>query len=132
MKVQSYLIRMKENGNGILVVQQGTQEIEVCELKDIKGYDAKQLEDRALLELKLHDIEIVEYKEVFMQDQKIDLNIARNEVRKSLKELGDKNISLKDKKERLFIYEQTRDLAQTMVNLCKIELAVELATKGKK
>lgn len=133
MKVNEYKLKMLENGNGMLTVYKGVNEIEVCEVKGLDGLTAEQMTERALLELKTRDIELVkDYKENYMVDQKVDLSLVRLAMRDVLKTMRNKDLTIEEKKQLLPIAQQTCASAQIMVNTCKMELAIDVFNKGKK
>lgn len=132
MKAQSYFVRTNEENHAIVVVRNGTQEIEIADIGDISTMSSSQVEERAKLELKLKDIEIGEMEEIYFQDQKIDLSLVRTKMRSILKDLSNDTLSLNEKKQKLDIYQQMCSSAQIIVNVCKLELAIEQSTKRKK
>lgn len=136
MKVDSYYVSLKENDCADLICRAGSQEIFVCELNNVSGLTAEQLEMRAKEELHLHDIEVAPGSNtgtnIYMDDQKVDLSLVRTKMRQILKELSDKDTPVAKRKELLDIYQQMCSSAQIIVNVCKLELQIDQITCDQK
>lgn len=127
MKVNSYKLSMTENGNTKLSVIANNEEIEVCELEGTQGLTAGEITERALIELKNRDFEIIpkeETLEYLAMDQKSDLGLVRIKMRQILKDLSNPEVPIKTKQEALPIIQQTCSASQIIVNACKLELAL--------
>lgn len=58
-------------------------------------------------------------------DRKADLALVRNEMRKIMKELGNKNIPLEQKKSMLGVYGTLCNAATLITKACVVELAYD-------
>lgn len=137
-KIIDYKVSLENNGHGILLVQHelGQDFQELCDLGYVHGKPAQEVNELANYALQEHDLsvatELVSVWEDSMKDQKDDLSLVRNEMRKVLKELSNKNISTTEKKDKLPIYQTMCATAQMIINSAKLELALQTINTAKK
>lgn len=127
MKINDYKIEINEQGKHELFAIRNTEKIYVGE---IVGENAEQVETNAKQLLSSHDMQLVGVQETIVEredlaDRKADLALVRNEMRKIMKELGNKNIPLEQKKSMLGVYGTLCNAATLITKACVVELAYD-------
>lgn len=127
MKINDYKIEINEQGKHELFAIRNTEKIYVGE---VVGENAEQVETNARQLLSSHDMQLVGVQETIIEredlvDRKADLALVRNEMRKIMKELGNKNIPLEQKKAMLGVYGTLCNAATLMTKACVVELAYD-------
>lgn len=127
MKINDYKIEINEQGKHELFAIRNTEKIYVGE---VVGENAEQVETNARQLLSSHDMQLVGVQETIIEredltDRKADLQLVRNEMRKIMKELGNKNIPLEQKKSMLGVYGTLCNAATLITKACVVELAYD-------
>lgn len=127
MKINDYKIEINEQGKHELFAIRNTEKIYVGE---VVGENAEQVETNARQLLSSHDMQLVGVQETIIEredlaDRKADLTLVRNEMRKIMKELGNKNIPLEQKKSMLGVYGTLCNAATLITKACVVELAYD-------
>lgn len=127
MKINDYKIEINEQGKHELFAIRNTEKIYVGE---VVGENAEQVETNARQLLSSHDMQLVGIQETIVEredlvDRKADLALVRNEMRKIMKELGNKNIPLEQKKSMLGVFGTLCNAATLMTKACVVELAYD-------
>ena len=127
MKINDYKIEINEQGKHELFAIRNTEKIYVGE---VVGENAEQVETNARQLLTSHDMQLVGVQETIIEredlvDRKADLALVRNEMRKIMKELGNKNIPLEQKKSMLGVYGTLCNAATLITKACVVELAYD-------
>ena len=127
MKINDYKIEINEQGKHELFAIRNTEKIYVGE---VVGENAEQVETNARQLLTSHDMQLVGAQETIIEredlvDRKADLALVRNEMRKIMKELGNKNIPLEQKKSMLGVYGTLCNAATLITKACVVELAYD-------
>lgn len=127
MKINDYKIEINEQGKHELFAIRNTEKIYVGE---VVGENAEQVETNARQLLSSHDMQLVGVQETIIEredlaDRKADLALVRNEMRKIMKELGNKNIPLEQKKSMLGVYGTLCNAATLITKACVVELAYD-------
>ena len=127
MKINDYKIEIKEQGKHELFAIRNTEKIYVGE---VVGENAEQVETNARQLLSSHDMQLVGVQETIIEredlaDRKADLALVRNEMRKIMKELGNKNVPLEQKKSMLGVYGTLCNAATLITKACVVELAYD-------
>lgn len=127
MKINDYKIEINEQGKHELFAIRNTEKIYVGE---VVGENAEQVETNARQLLTSHDMQLVGVQETIIEredlvDRKADLALVRNEMRKIMKQLGDKNVPLEQKKSMLGVYGTLCNAATLMTKACVVELAYD-------
>ena len=127
MKINDYKIEINEQGKHELFAIRNTEKIYVGE---VVGENAEQVETNARQLLSSHDMQLVGVQETIVEredlvDRKADLALVRNEMRKIMKELGNKNVPLEQKKSMLGVYGTLCNAATLMTKACVVELAYD-------
>ena len=127
MKINDYKIEINEQGKHELFAIRNTEKIYVGE---VVGENAKQVETNARQLLSSHDMQLVGVQETIIEredlaDRKADLALVRNEMRKIMKELGNKNVPLEQKKSMLGVYGTLCNAATLITKACVVELAYD-------
>lgn len=127
MKINDYKIEINEQGKHELFAIRNTEKIYVGE---VVGENAEQVETNARQLLSSHDMQLVGAQETIIEredlvDRKADLALVRNEMRKIMKELGNKNIPLEQKKSMLGVYGTLCNAATLITKACVVELAYD-------
>lgn len=127
MKINDYKIEINEQGKHELFAIRNTEKIYVGE---VVGENAEQVETNARQLLSSHDMQLVGVKETIIEredltDRKADLQLVRNEMRKIMKELGNKNVPLEQKKSMLGVYGTLCNAATLITKACIVELAYD-------
>lgn len=127
MKINDYKIEINEQGKHELFAIRNTEKIYVGE---VVGENAEQVETNARQLLSSHDMQLVGVQETIVEredlvDRKADLALVRNEMRKIMKELGNKNVPLEQKKSMLGVYGTLCNAATLITKACVVELAYD-------
>lgn len=127
MKINDYKIEINEQGKHELFAIRNTEKIYVGE---VVGENAEQVETNARQLLSSHDMQLVGVQETIIEredlaDRKADLELVRNEMRKIMKELGNKNVPLEQKKSMLGVYGTLCNAATLITKACVVELAYD-------
>ena len=127
MKINDYKIEINEQGKHELFAIRNTEKIYVGE---VVGENAEQVEINARQLLSSHDMQLVGVQETIIEredlaDRKADLALVRNEMRKIMKELGNKNVPLEQKKSMLGVYGTLCNAATLITKACVVELAYD-------
>lgn len=127
MKINDYKIEINEKGEHELFAIRNTEKIYVGE---VVGENAEQVETNARQLLSSHDMQLVGVQETIVEredfaDRKADLALVRNEMRKIMKELGNKNVPLEQKKAMLGVYGTLCNAATLITKACIVELAYD-------
>ena len=127
MKINDYKIEINEQGKHELFAIRNTEKIYVGE---VVGENAEQVETNARQLLTSHDMQLVGVQETIVEredlvDRKADLQLVRNEMRKIMKELGNKNVPLEQKKAMLGVYGTLCNAATLITKACVVELAYD-------
>ena len=127
MKINDYKIEINEQGKHELFAIRNTEKIYVGE---VVGENAEQVETNARQLLSSHDMQLVGAQETIIEredlvDRKADLALVRNEMRKIMKELGNKNVPLEQKKSMLGVYGTLCNAATLITKACVVELAYD-------
>lgn len=127
MKINDYKIEINEQGKHELFAIRNTEKIYVGE---VVGENAEQVETNARKLLTSHDMQLVGVQETIIEredlaDRKADLALVRNEMRKIMKELGNKNVPLEQKKSMLGVYGTLCNAATLITKACVVELAYD-------
>lgn len=127
MKINDYKIEINEQGKHELFAIRNTEKIYVGE---VVGENAEQVENNARQLLSSHDMQLVGVQETIIEredlaDRKADLALVRNEMRKIMKELGNKNVPLEQKKSMLGVYGTLCNAATLITKACVVELAYD-------
>lgn len=127
MKINDYKIEINEKGKHELFAIRNTEKIYVGE---VVGENAEQVETNARQLLSSHDMQLVGIQETIVEredlaDRKADLALVRNEMRKIMKELGNKNVPLEQKKSMLGVYGTLCNAATLITKACVVELAYD-------
>lgn len=127
MKINDYKIEINEQGKHELFAIRNTEKIYVGE---VVGENAEQVETNARQLLSSHDMQLVGIQETIIEredlaDRKADLALVRNEMRKIMKELGNKNVPLEQKKSMLGVYGTLCNAATLITKACIVELAYD-------
>ena len=127
MKINDYKIEINKEGKHELFAIRNTEKIYVGE---VVGENAEQVETNARQLLSSHDMQLVGVQETIIEredlaDRKADLALVRNEMRKIMKELGNKNIPLEQKKSMLGVYGTLCNAATLITKACVVELAYD-------
>ena len=127
MKINDYKIEINEQGEHELYAIRNTEKIFVGK---VDGDNAVQVEENAKQLLTLNDMQLVGVQETIIEredlaDRKADLALVRNEMRKIMKELGNKNIPLEQKKSMLGVYGTLCNAATLITKACVVELAYD-------
>jgi hypothetical protein len=127
MKINDYKIEINEQGKHELFAIRNTEKIYVGE---VVGENAEQVETNARQLLSSHDMQLVGVQETIIEredlaDRKADLALVRNEMRKIMKELGNKNVPLEQKKSMLGVYGTLCNAATLITKACVVELAYD-------
>ena len=127
MKINDYKIEINEQGKHELFAIRNTEKIYVGE---VVGENAEQVETNARQLLTSHDMQLVGVQETIIEredlaDRKADLALVRNEMRKIMKELGNKNVPLEQKKSMLGVYGTLCNAATLITKACVVELAYD-------
>lgn len=131
MKINDYKVEVNEKGKHELFAIRNTEKIYVGE---VAGDNAEQIETNALQLLDSNDMQLVGAQEIILEkedltDRKSDLALVRNEMRKIMKELGNKNVPLEQKKSMLGVYGTLCNAATLITKACAIELAYDKMTR---
>lgn len=131
MKINDYKIEINEQGKHELFAIRNTEKIYVGE---VVGENAEQVETNARQLLSSHDMQLVGVQETIIEredlaDRKADLALVRNEMRKIMKELGNKNVPLEQKKSMLGVYGTLCNAATITTKVCIVELAYDKMSK---
>lgn len=127
MKINDYKIEINEQGKHELFAIRNTEKIYVGE---VVGENAEQVETNARQLLSASNMELVGVQETIIEredlvDRKADLALVRNEMRKIMKELGNKNVPLEQKKSMLGVYGTLCNAATLITKACVVELAYD-------
>lgn len=127
MKINDYKIEINEQGKHELFAIRNTEKIYVGE---VVGENAEQVETNARQLLVSNDMQLVGVQETIVEredftDRKADLALVRNEMRKIMKELGNKNVPLEQKKAMLGVYGTLCNAATITTKACVVELAYD-------
>ena len=127
MKINDYKIEINEQGKHELFAIRNTEKIYVGE---VVGENAEQVETNARQLLASNDMQLVGVQETIIEredlvDRKADLALVRNEMRKIMKELGNKNVPLEQKKSMLGVYGTLCNAATLITKACVVELAYD-------
>jgi len=127
MKINDYKIEINEQGKHELFAIRNTEKIYVGE---VVGENAEQVETNARQLLASNDMELVGVQQTIIEredlaDRKADLALVRNEMRKIMKELGNKNVPLEQKKSMLGVYGTLCNAATLITKACVVELAYD-------
>ena len=127
MKINDYKIEINEQRKHELFAIRNTEKIYVGE---VVGENAEQVETNARQLLSSHDMQLVGVQETIIEredlaDRKADLALVRNEMRKIMKELGNKNVPLEQKKSMLGVYGTLCNAATLITKACVVELAYD-------
>lgn len=127
MKINDYKIEVNEQGKHELFAIRNTEKIYVGE---VGGENAEQVETNARQLLSSHDMQLVGVQETIIEredlaDRKADLALVRTEMRKIMKELGNKNVPLEQKKSMLGVYGTVCNAATLITKACVVELAYD-------
>lgn len=127
MKINDYKIEINEQGKHELFAIRNTEKIYVGE---VVGENAEQVETNARQLLSANNMELVGVQQTIIEredltDRKADLQLVRNEMRKIMKELGNKNIPLEQKKSMLGVYGTLCNAATLITKACVVELAYD-------
>ena len=127
MKINDYKIEINEQGKHELFAIRNTEKIYVGE---VVGENAEQVETNARQLLSSHDMQLVGVQETIIEredlaDRKADLALVRNEMRKIMKELGNKNVPLEQKKSMLGVYGTLCNAATLITKACVVELVYD-------
>lgn len=127
MKINDYKIEVNEQGKHELFAIRNTEKIYVGE---VVGENAEQVETNARQLLSSHDMQLVGVQETIIEredlaDRKADLALVRTEMRKIMKELGNKNVPLEQKKSMLGVYGTACNAATIITKACVVELAYD-------
>lgn len=127
MKIDSYFVKINEDNDAEIIGKYGNTEIIIGTVSNAVELDSYQLHLRAEEMLRINNFEVSEEsgQAVFMEDQRVDLQIVRNKMREVLKYLTDSSISIDERKERLEVYQSACHTAGIIVNTCKTELNIE-------
>ena len=131
MKINDYKIEINEQGKHELFAIRNTEKIYVGE---ISGNNAKEVEENARQLLALNQMELVSVQETIIEredlaDRKSDLSYIRTQMRKIMRELGDKNTSLTQKQEMLSVFNVMCNAANIITKACVVELAYDKMSK---
>jgi len=127
MKINDYKIEINEQGKHELFAIRNTEKIYVGE---VDGENAEQVEINARQLLATNNMQLVGVQETIVEredlaDRKADLALVRNEMRKIMKELGNKNVPLEQKKSMLGVYGTLCNAATLITKACIVELAYD-------
>lgn len=127
MKINDYKIEINEQGKHELFAIRNTEKIYVGE---VVGENAEQVETNARQLLSANNMELVGVQQTIIEredltDRKADLQLVRNEMRKIMKELGNKNVPLEQKKSMLGVYGTLCNAATLITKACVVELAYD-------
>ena len=127
MKINDYKIEVNEQGKHELFAVRNTEKIYVGE---VIGENAEEIENNAVQLLKKNNMELVSVQQTIIEredltDRKTDLQLVRNEMRKIMKDLGNKNIPLEQKKSMLGVYGTLCNAATIITKACVVELAYD-------
>lgn len=127
MKINDYKIEVNEQGKHELFAVRNTEKIYVGE---VVGENAKEIENNAIQLLKTKNMELVSVQQTIIEkedltDRKTDLQLVRNEMRKIMKDLGNKNVPLEQKKSMLGVYGTLCNAATIITKACVVELAYD-------
>lgn len=127
MKINDYKIEINEQGKHELFAIRNTEKIYVGE---VVGENAEQVEINARQLLATNNMQLVGVQETIVEredlaDRKADLALVRNEMRKIMKELGNKNVPLEQKKAMLGVYGTLCNAATLITKACVVELAYD-------
>lgn len=131
MKINDYKIEINEQGKHELFAIRNTEKIYVGE---VVGENAEQVEINARQLLATNNMQLVGVQETIVEredlaDRKADLALVRNEMRKIMKELGNKNVPLEQKKSMLGVYGTLCNAATLITKACVVELAYDRVGK---
>lgn len=131
MKINDYKIEINEQGKHELFAIRNTEKIYVGE---VVGENAEEVEINARQLLATNDMQLVGVQETIIEredlaDRKADLALVRNEMRKIMKELGNKNVPLEQKKSMLGVYGTLCNAATLITKVCIVELAYDKMSK---
>lgn len=127
MKINDCKIEVNEQGKHELFAIRNTEKIYVGE---VVGENAEEIEKNVIQLLKANNMELVSVQKTIieredMTDRKADLQLVRNEMRKIMKDLGNKNIPLEQKKSMLGVYGTLCNAATIVTKACVVELAYD-------
>lgn len=127
MKINDYKIEINEKGEHELFAIRNTEKIYVGK---IAGNNAEQAEENAKLVLQENDMQIVSVQETIVEredlvDRKVDLSYVRTQMRKIMRELGNKETTLEQKKQMLGVFGTICNAATIITKACIIELAYD-------
>ena len=127
MKINDYKIEINEQGKHELFAIRNTEKIYVGE---VVGENAEEAEINARQLLATNNMQLVGVQETIVEredlaDRKADLALVRNEMRKIMKELGNKNVPLEQKKSMLGVYGTLCNAATLITKACVVELAYD-------
>ena len=131
MKINDYKIEINEQGKHELFAIRNTEKIYVGE---ISGNNATEVEENARQLLALNQMELVSVQQTIIEredlaDRKGDLSYVRTQMRKIMKELGDKNTNIEQKKEMLGVFTTMCNAATIITKACIVELAYDKMSK---
>lgn len=128
MKINDYKVEMNDNHNYDVIAIRNTERIKVGEIN--YGFNAEQVDELARTMLAQNNMQLVSVQETIVEredlvDRKADLALVRNEMRKIMKELGNKNVPLEQKKAMLGVYGTLCNAATIVTKACIVELAYD-------
>lgn len=127
MKINDYKIEINEQGEHELYAIRNTEKIFVGK---VDGDNAVQVEENAKQLLTLNDMQIVSVQETIVEredlvDRKADLSYVRTQMRKIMRELGNKETTLEQKKQMLGVFGTICNAATIITKACIVELAYD-------
>lgn len=127
MKINDYKIEINEQGEHELYAIRNTEKIFVGK---VDGDNAVQVEENAKQLLALNDMQIVSVQETIVEredlvDRKADLSYVRTQMRKIMRELGNKETTLEQKKQMLGVFGTICNAATIITKACIVELAYD-------
>lgn len=108
----TYKVRYLENDTAEVVFING-ENIEILPLGNVKGMSADKVDELAIQVCEQNKIALPKVNKDFYEDVKADIDLARTEMRKVMKLMASKDLSVNDKNE--------------LVEVCKTEIASAMA-----
>lgn len=108
----TYKVRYLENDTAEVVFING-ENIEILPLGNVKGMSADKVDELAIQVCEQNNIALPKVNKDFYEDVKADIDLARTEMRKIMKLMASKDLSVNDKNE--------------LVEVCKTEIASAMA-----
>lgn len=129
MKINDYKLEIRNEDTGELYVFRNGEKIFVQDI-DIKNKNSSEVDELVKNVISYHNYEVVDVSQTIIErddltDRKADLSMVRTSMRKILKDFGNRNMSLAEKKEMIDVYEVMCKAADVITKSCVVELAYD-------